>query len=361
MRWRNLMSNWWLQALAALLLVTAAVGLVVPTLQGDTLRGPRLVESTLGWRSLDWAPPIRGGVRDVYEIDRERAIQRKVERLGVEVVAALRWGEGIEAQVIRTGARELEVQVDEPSSLARLDQVLSRDFLDRPDSSRALHGSTVALRMARASLQSVSGIAPSDRRGNTRTHPGSPGPAGAVRSSRRPIPGLWRLHLGVRTPEGMSARWHGPQGSDAGRTCPGPPRSARWSDRPRAHRGQHRLARPRASRRPGMDSGVMRGLNGRHFAVAPPSAVAGLGDNPPPLSGWPAHHVSRFSGHRQLYGHTFETNLLGNHPRTVRAKEEFDEVIFCDVAASFRGCPNGDIRGLQLWEQDHDHGWSRLG
>ncbi|MBK8480274.1 MAG: protein translocase subunit SecD [Proteobacteria bacterium] len=147
--------SWWWKAIGHLLLIVVAVVYLIPTLVGE--------ERLPGWYSkhvkakLQLGLDLQGGIHLVYEVEVDKAVSDKTDRLAADIEERLTRDKKLKGvNVSREGRDEIAVRCASARDLATIDRTFLSEFRSNLDEvGRDLATHTVRLRLNSAYVSEV--------------------------------------------------------------------------------------------------------------------------------------------------------------------------------------------------------------
>ncbi|MCC6749647.1 MAG: protein translocase subunit SecD [Deltaproteobacteria bacterium] len=146
--------SWWWKTIGILLLTVLSVAYLVPTFLGEEKLPPWLSKHIKG--KLQLGLDLQGGIHLVYEVQVDKAVSDKADRLATDLEERLRKDKKVEATATREGRGDIVLTFKQAKDLAALDKKFMDDYrtnLDEVERSNAK--ATVRLRLDEDYLKEV--------------------------------------------------------------------------------------------------------------------------------------------------------------------------------------------------------------
>lgn len=122
--------RWWWKAFGILLLIGLAVAYLVPTLLGD--KTPKAYEKYIKAK-LNLGLDLQGGIHLVYEVQVDKAVSDKADRLAADIEQRLRKEKKIKVKIDREGRGTLIIRFASAGDLAKFDKKFYANFQSNLD------------------------------------------------------------------------------------------------------------------------------------------------------------------------------------------------------------------------------------
>ena len=118
--------SWWWKAIGILFLAVASVVYLVPTLAGE--------ENIPSWYTklvkarLQLGLDLQGGIHLVYEVEVDKAVSDKADRLSADIEERLKSKQKVKVKVIREGRDDILFEFPKPEDLKKVDREFLADY-----------------------------------------------------------------------------------------------------------------------------------------------------------------------------------------------------------------------------------------